>query len=78
MVTITDEMNRNIIIVDDATAAEDFLTGLADRYTDVPGFMTERTFGRLIVKAKAIGEGWRTLSTYTAKSDTTMARITGF
>lgn len=70
MVTITDDMNRNIIIVNDATAAEDFLTGLADRYTGIPGFQTERTFGQLIVKAKAIGEDWRVLSTYTAKAET--------
>lgn len=69
MVTIQDEMNRNIIIVDDATAAEDFLTSLADRYEDVPGFATEQSFGQLIIKAKAIGEGWRILSTYTAKAD---------
>ena len=78
MVTIQDEMNRNIIIVDDATAAEDFLTGLADRYTGLPGFSIERTFGQLIVKAKAIGEDWRILSTYTAKNDLNMTRITGF
>jgi hypothetical protein len=74
MVTITKSTGNtgtpeSIVILDTTEDAETFLDKLSGNYWGIPGFLATRTPGRLEIKAQAYGEGWRILSTYTAKAD---------
>jgi len=74
MVTITKTSGNfgipeGVVILDTIEDAETFLDKLSGSYWGMPGFRATRRPGRLEIEAQAHGEGWRTLSTYTAKAD---------